>query len=210
MMGQRTGPAAAASLAIDRLDDVDVGQVHAAGGIGVVEDENVARRDAAFETTHEAGHRIVEGAKMHGCGQPLRQGLAAMIEDSGREIHRVAHDSGIGGAHEVERHVVGDGVEAALQNFQQEGINSAAHGINRHSPAERSIKILPWASRAAVASGGTTTVPSYSSMISGPPRGVSLRPPLDMTGVANTPQVGPKYAMRSLSMHDVLESREDI
>src|SRR5262245_20941373 len=192
MMGERAGPAADCSLAIDRLDDVDVGQVHAASGIGVVEDEDVAGSDATFETTHEAGHRIVEGTKMHGRGQPLRQGLAAVIEDSGGEIHRVAHDSGIGGAHEVERHVVGDRVEAAFEDFQQKGIDIVAHGLSRHSPGERSIKISPWASRAAVASAGTTTVPSYSSMISGPRRGVSLRPPLAMMGVVIIPQAGPK------------------
>ena len=115
-------------LEVDRLDDVDVGQVHAVGDVRIVEDVDVAGRHAALEVAHEAGHGVVEGAQMHGRGEPLRQRLAAVVEDGGGEIHGVADDAGIGRAHEVERHVVGDGVEAALQNLEQEGIDVAAHG----------------------------------------------------------------------------------
>ena len=147
MVGERAGPARQPVLEVDRLDDVDVGQVHAAGDVGIVEDVDVARRHAAVEVAHEAGHGVVEGAQMHGRGQPLRQRLAAVVEDGRGEVHGVADDAGIGRAHEVERHVVGDGVEAALEDLEQEGIDVAAHGAAQCVTTARSIRMLPSASR---------------------------------------------------------------
>lgn len=160
--------------------------------VRVVEDVDVALRHASLEVAHKSGHGIIEGTKMHRRGETLRQRLAAVVEDGSGEIHRVADDAGIGRAHEIECHIVGDAVEAALQDLEQERIDIAPHGITHQAPALRLMRILPSASRLAVASGGTTTVPSYSSITIGPAWGFASSPLLDITGVRSRPHCGPK------------------
>ena len=48
-------------------------------------------------------------------------------------------------------------------------------------------------------SGGTTQVPSYSSMIRGPERGSAPSLPRPTTGVSTRPVAGPKYTPRRSS-----------
>src|SRR5262249_19195381 len=99
----------------------------------------------------------------------------------------VAHDTRIGGLHQDERHLVRDGVEAVLQNFQEEGIDFVFHDC-----CSSAITMLPASSIRAPQLGGTTVVPSYSSMISGPPRNFSSSASRGSTGVTSSPCWGPK------------------
>src|SRR5262245_3693568 len=59
--------------------------------------------------------------------------------------------------------------------------------------------ILPFASSHAIEPGVTTVVVSYSSISSGPGRGVTVRSDRESTGVLIHPAVLPKYAVRRRS-----------
>ena len=109
----------------DRGRDVDVGQVLALGGVGVVEDEHVAGVDAPVVLVDELSHRVVEAAHVHGRADPLGEGQPFGVEQRGGEVERVAHDPRVRGAHQGERHVVGDGVEAALHELELERVDVA-------------------------------------------------------------------------------------
>ena len=121
----------------DRCRDVDVGQVLAVGGVGIVEDEHVPRVDAPVVLDDELAHRVVEAAHVHGRADPLREGEPFDIEEGGGEVERVAHDPRVRGAHQGERHVVGDGIEAALHQLELERVDVGAGAIHGDSGSVR-------------------------------------------------------------------------
>src|SRR5687767_8434604 len=98
------------------------------------------------------------------------------------------------GPHQGERHVVRDRVEAVAHDLELEGVDGLGH--RGHLVRSRSISTVPPASMRAVQSGGTTAVPSYSSMISGLCRGVALRWLRVTTRASTLPMPKPKYASR--------------
>ena len=120
--------AAAALLGVgeDGGGDVDVGEVLPVGGVGVVEDEDVARIDPPRVFGDELPHRVVEAPHVHGGADPLREGEPVRVEEGGREVERVAHDPRMRGPHQGEGHVVGDRVEAALEELELEGVDVGA------------------------------------------------------------------------------------
>ena len=118
--------AAAALLGEDGRGDVDVGEVLPVGGVGVVEDEHVARVDPPRVLRDQLPHRVVEAPHVHGGADPLREGEPVRVEKGGREVERVAHDPRMRGPHQGEGHVVGDGVEAALEKLELEGVDVGA------------------------------------------------------------------------------------
>ena len=182
----------------DGCRDVDVGQVLAIRGVGVVEDEHVARVDAPVILADELAHRVVEAAHVHGRADSLGQGESLGVDQGGGEVERIAHDPRVRGAHQGQRHVVGDGVEAALHQLELEGVDVTVRRVHgdigsvqvgrfvtcRRQPARglaasapgSAMMTLPSPSRRAVQSGGTTHVPSYSSMISGAGAGLGAEP----------------------------------
>ena len=121
----------------NRGRDVDVGQVLAVGGVGVVEDEHVAGVDAPVVLGDELSHRVVEAAHVHGGANPLREGEPVGVEEGGGEVERVAHDPRVRGAHQGERHVVGNGVETALDQLELERVDVAVRGVHVGSGSMR-------------------------------------------------------------------------
>jgi hypothetical protein len=63
-------------------------------------------------------HRIEEAAEMQRRGEALGERVAGGVADRCRVVHGVAHDGGIGGAHDDQRQFVGDGVERVLDYLQ--------------------------------------------------------------------------------------------
>ena len=72
LMGQRRNIALNGAIHEDRLDDVEIRQVHAARAIGVVEYEDVALDHIPAVLTNQATHGLGEGAQMHRGREPLR------------------------------------------------------------------------------------------------------------------------------------------
>ena len=75
MMRHGGGVALQARCQEDRLYDVDVGQVLAAGAVGIVEDEDVAGCMSSPNCSHQMAHRVGKGAELHRQGQPLGDDL---------------------------------------------------------------------------------------------------------------------------------------
>jgi hypothetical protein len=84
-------------------------------------------------------------------GEPVRDNAPLAVAEAGRVVHRIAHDRGIGGAHDDQRHLVGDRRERVLHHLHRDRIGVGAHG--GHS---RESWMLPAASTRAVQPGGTT------------------------------------------------------
>ena len=85
----------------------------AAGGVGVVGDEDVAGLDAIKAEMSELGfdrlgHAANEGRKPDADGD----GLAVGSEEPGGEVERLVDDHVVGGAHEVRLHLLGHGNDA--------------------------------------------------------------------------------------------------
>ena len=72
-----------------------------------------------------------------GSADPLGDGEPLGVEQRGGEIERVAHDPRVRGAHQGERHVVGDGVEAALHELELERVDVAIGGVHAGSDSMR-------------------------------------------------------------------------
>ena len=105
----------------DRPHQNDVWQVGAAV-IGIVGDEEVAGTDRlakrALHRTDGERHR----AEMEWQTGALGDKLAVGHEQGSREIQGLLHDEGARGPRDRERHLVGNGGEGVLYEFQGEGI----------------------------------------------------------------------------------------
>ena len=134
---ERRGPADERSVMEEWLDDVDIGQVLAGGRIGVVADEHVAGARVVAIAVQQEAHRVVEAAEVHGGGHALGQRAPFGVADSGREIHAVADDGRVRGAHQDQRHLVGNHVEAVLQHFEADRVDLQRHGGVGHGPTPR-------------------------------------------------------------------------
>ena len=140
--GVRTGDAAAdvdvvadgagerqpLALVVERLEDEDVGQVHAAVE-RVVHDEDVARRHVVLEVTHDGVHGRRHRAEMAGQGEALRRELAVGIGEARRIVHVVLEHARVGGAEHRQRHLVGDREDRVLEQLQLDGIGTLGHLI---------------------------------------------------------------------------------
>ena len=117
LVDQRRGVAFQFAIVEQRLDDIDVRQMHAAGGVGIVEDEYVARLCVVAVFVNQRFHRVREGTQMQGHGQAVGHSRAVPVAQAGRIIHRIAHDGGIGRAHDDQRHLVGDRRQGVAHHF---------------------------------------------------------------------------------------------
>ena len=127
VVGDRRGPGTQPIAPKDRHHDVDVGQMLAGGGIGIIEDEHVARTDPPLPLGDQLAHGVVEAAELHRRAHALGQRLALRIADGGGEVEGIADDPGVGRAHQRQRHVIRDGIEAVLDDLELERIDRDAH-----------------------------------------------------------------------------------
>jgi hypothetical protein len=128
----------------DRRGYVDVREMLAVGFVGIVEDEDVALPDAAGVDRDQLAHGVVEAAELHRRAHALGKRLAGGVADRGGEIERIADDARMGRTHESHRHVVGDAVEAALDDLELEGVERLAHfAISLRAASGSSMTMLP-------------------------------------------------------------------
>ena len=106
------------SLEVDRLDDEDVLEVHAAVE-GVVHDEDVAGADAIAVVPEQRLHRGRDRAEVERDAHGLGDRLAARVAERGREVHAVADDGRVGGADDRRRHLVGDRLQRVRHDLQR-------------------------------------------------------------------------------------------
>ena len=102
---------------------VDVGQVGAAGDVGIVGDEDVAVVDIAAELLeklgHEPGHRgDVDGQRAFG----LHDEPAGGVHDRRRMVAALLDVGGIGAPHEGDEGLVADRLEGVVKDLQGDGI----------------------------------------------------------------------------------------
>ena len=109
------------ALMEDGPDDGYVRQV-AAAEIGVVEGEEVARRDVVAEVVAHRRARDGQGAYVHGDALALRDELAVGVQNGGREVAAGVEDLGHGGAQHHLHHLHGDGLQAILHHGEGNGI----------------------------------------------------------------------------------------
>ena len=125
------------ALVIERLEDEDVGQVHAAVE-RVVHDEHVARRHVVAEVAHDRFHRGRHRAEMARQGQALRDELAVGVGEAGRVVHVVLEHARIGRAEDGQRHLVGDREDRVLEQLEGDRIVTLRHFL--HSPLTKATQ----------------------------------------------------------------------
>src|SRR5262245_421875 len=130
---------------------------------------------------------------MAGEGQTLSHRAALAVAEGRRVVHVVLEHARVRRSQDGEGHLVGDRQERVLEQLEGDGVvRFGGHAcLPRCASAPRSMTMLPQASRAARASGGTRQVASYSSTMQGPWRPPASAP-RSMTGVSTQPGPGPK------------------
>ena len=103
-----------------RRDEGDVGQVGAAE-VGVVEDDDVPWREAVGEGLQGGldggGHRAEVDGLVGGLGDHFGGG----VEEGAGEVLAFLHVGGVAGALEGHAHLLGDGDEHVLEDFEADG-----------------------------------------------------------------------------------------
>src|SRR3954467_8317546 len=127
--------------------------------IGVVHDDDVAIMQIALELLQHGSHCLRNRTEMLCNRFGLRPHLAIARTQGGREVHYVLDDLRTRYADYGVRHVVCDGVKAALYHGKGDRVDF-------HVSSSRTMQ--PILSLCTRASGGTTMVASNSSIISGP------------------------------------------
>ena len=107
----------ARAICIERFDDEDVRQVHTAIE-GVIHDEDVAWPHVVPELPHDRLERRGNRPEMAGERQPLRDQLAVGVGQRGREVHIVLQHAGVGGTHDGQGHLIGDGKNRILEQLE--------------------------------------------------------------------------------------------
>ena len=106
-------------------DQGDVGQVGTAE-VGVVEDDDVAGREAVGEglegSLHGCRHRAEVDRLVSGLGDHFGGG----VEQRAGEVLALLHVGGVAGALKCHAHLLGDGDEHVLENFEADSVNG--HG----------------------------------------------------------------------------------
>ncbi len=101
----------------------------AAGGIGVVGDEDVARRHLVEpEMPDLLLHRLGHAANEHRQAEPDRHRLALRREQPGREIQRLIDDDVVCRAHEIGLHLAGNGDDRIAHDLGDDGIGGGGGG----------------------------------------------------------------------------------
>jgi hypothetical protein len=111
---------------IERLEDENVGQMHAAVE-RIVHDEHVAFRHVVAEVAHDRFQGGRHRAEMAGQRQALCGELAVGVGEARRVVHVVLEHAGVGGAKHGERHLVGDRENRILEQLQLDRIVTLRH-----------------------------------------------------------------------------------
>lgn len=106
----------------DRLDHIEVGQVHAAGSVRIVQDEDVSRADLVTVAREQVLHRVRERADVERGREPLGQHAPVAVEDGCGVVEGVADERGVCCSHERDRCLVGKRVERALHDLERDRV----------------------------------------------------------------------------------------
>jgi hypothetical protein len=101
-----------------RRDHGHVGRMVLAGLVGVVDDEGVARLDAAAETPADFGDLRRQRPDMQWLRNALRHHAAVGIEHREGEVLALLDDGGIARAQHVERELTGDLQRGLINDFE--------------------------------------------------------------------------------------------
>ena len=126
VVGDRAREGDELALDEDRLEDEDVGQVHAAVE-GIVQRVDVARPDRVAETGQHRRERGRHGAEMGGKREALGDHPTPLVEEAGRVVEVVAQHGGVGRAVDRERHLVGHGHERVSEQLELERVDGGGH-----------------------------------------------------------------------------------
>ena len=105
-----------------RRDESDVGQVGAAE-VGIVENDDVSGLQAIRERAEGGLNGSRHGPQMHRLVRGLRHHFGGGIEQRAGKVLALLHVGGVAGALERHAHLLGDGDEHVLENFQADGVN---------------------------------------------------------------------------------------
>ena len=119
---------------VDRLQDVEVGQVRPALE-RVVQDERVAGPDLPRELRLHGGHRVGHGPEVERQRQPLGDEPALGVAEGARHVHRVLEIVRVGGAHERDGHLVDDRVQRVLDQLERDGIRGHRFEVTMTLPS---------------------------------------------------------------------------
>jgi hypothetical protein len=108
---------------VERLDNEDVRQVHAAVE-RIVHDEDVARRHVVAVVLHDRLHRGGHRAQVPRQRKPLRHQVAFGVGEPGRIVHIVLEHARIGRAKHGERHLVRDRENGVLEQLEFDRIHA--------------------------------------------------------------------------------------
>ena len=106
----------------DREEHGDVVQVGAAA-IGVVEHDDVAVVDVAFEVLHGAAHRPRHGHYVPGMVVGLRHHLRRRVEQRAREVVEFVDHRGERGADDRRPHLLDDGAQPLAHDLEGDGVD---------------------------------------------------------------------------------------
>ena len=121
------------ALVVERLEEEDVGQVHAALE-GVVHHEDVARLDVVAIFGDHDVERGRDRPQMAGQGQPLRDQLAGGVAERGRVVHVVLEHARVGRAEHGQRHLVGDREDRVPEQLEGDRVVGRRHqGVRRNN-----------------------------------------------------------------------------
>jgi hypothetical protein len=111
---------------IERLEDEDVRQVHAAVE-RVVHDEDVALDHVVAVVAHDRFHRRRHRAQVSRQGQALGDQLALAVGEAGRIVHVVLQDARVGRSEDGQGHLVGDREDRVLEQLEGDRIFGFGH-----------------------------------------------------------------------------------
>jgi hypothetical protein len=126
VMADRRGKGDPLALEVKRLEDEDVGQMHAAIE-RVVHRENVAGRHVVPVSIRDHFQRGGNRTEMAGQGQPLRYQLAVGVTECGRVVHVVLEHARVSRAENGQRHLVRDREDRVSKQLEGYRIVSVGH-----------------------------------------------------------------------------------
>ena len=130
-VGAHAGEAEERALVEGRRHHVHVGQV-AAAEVGIVVDEDVARRERARGADHRL-HGERHRAEMDRQVRALRHHLAGDVEEAAGVVARHLEERRVGGLGEHHLHLLGGAVERVLHHLEGGGIELAVDTARRLS-----------------------------------------------------------------------------
>ena len=116
-------------------------------GVGIVLDEEVAGVDVPREALLQVRHRPDEGEDVDDVPLAQADELAAPVHQHAGEVLAFVQDRGIGDPGEVRLHLVNDGVQAFLDDFERDGVDGPPAAGGPGAAPFCLIRLLPEHSR---------------------------------------------------------------